>query len=84
MQEFHRIRESSPGMTKLAALREAQLSLQHGNVQIMSAKGDRGVASNQTSSGPARPETPNFPVRAQAPYAHPYYWAPFLLIGNWL
>jgi len=19
-----------------------------------------------------------------APYAHPYYWAPFILMGNWL
>ena len=25
------------------------------------------------------PFTPN----PQAPYAHPYYWAPFILIGNW-
>jgi CHAT domain-containing protein len=51
MQEFYRIRESSPGMTKLEALREAQLELLHG---------------------------------AGTPYAHPYYWAPFFLMGNWL
>ena len=24
-----------------------------------------------------------FRPSAQAPYAHPYYWAPFILIGNW-
>ena len=51
MQEFYRIRESSPGMTKLEALREAQLELLRG---------------------------------AGTPYVHPYYWAPFFLMGNWL
>ena len=51
MQEFYRIRESAPGMTKLEALREAQLELLHG---------------------------------AGTLYVHPYYWAPFFLMGNWL
>ena len=51
MQQFYRIRESAPGMTKLEALRKAQLELLHG---------------------------------AGTPYAHPYYWAPFFLMGNWL
>ena len=26
---------------------------------------------------------PRFVPSPQAPYAHPYYWAPFILIGNW-
>ena len=26
---------------------------------------------------------PRFGPSPQAPYAHPYYWAPFILIGNW-
>jgi CHAT domain-containing protein len=26
---------------------------------------------------------PRFTPDLQAPYAHPFYWAPFLLIGNW-
>jgi len=56
MQEFYRIRESSPGMTKLEALRESQLELLRGEGQS----------------------------KAVAPYAHPFYWAPFFLMGNWL
>jgi CHAT domain-containing protein len=28
------------------------------------------------------PQTPFMP-NPQAPYAHPAYWAPFVLIGNW-
>jgi CHAT domain-containing protein len=27
---------------------------------------------------------PAFKVDTKAPYAHPYYWAPFILMGNWL
>ena len=26
---------------------------------------------------------PRFVSSTQAPYAHPFYWAPFILIGNW-
>jgi CHAT domain-containing protein len=28
--------------------------------------------------------SPRFRPSPQAPYAHPFYWAPFILIGNWL
>jgi len=85
MQEFYRIRESPAGVTKLEALREAQLALLRGAVQIEPAQErSRGVVVNQASSGAARPEAPSFPISARAPYAHPYYWAPFFLMGNWL
>jgi CHAT domain-containing protein/Tfp pilus assembly protein PilF len=85
MQEFYRIRESSAGITKLEALREAQLALLRGEVQIKpAAKGDRGVVANRPTSGAAHPEAPSFPLNASAPYAHPFYWAPFFLMGNWL
>jgi CHAT domain-containing protein/uncharacterized protein HemY len=85
MQEFYRIRESSAGMTKLEALREAQLRLLHGEVQIQpAAERDRGVVSNGTPSGTERPDAPSFPLNANAPYAHPFYWAAFFLMGNWL
>jgi CHAT domain-containing protein len=26
----------------------------------------------------------SFKVNPGAPFAHPYYWAPFILMGNWL
>lgn len=25
-----------------------------------------------------------FVPNPEAPFAHPYYWAPFILMGNWL
>ena len=24
-----------------------------------------------------------YPVDKKAPFAHPFYWSPFILIGNW-
>ncbi len=85
MREFYRIRESSTGTTKLEALREAQLALLRGEVQVKAAaEGDRGVVANRPASGAAHPEAPDFPLNANAPYAHPFYWAPFFLMGNWL
>jgi CHAT domain-containing protein len=80
MQEFYRIRESSAGITKLEALREAQLALLRGDVKINPISGgDRGVVTKRPPS-----DAPSFPRNANAPYAHPYYWAPFFLMGNWL
>ena len=57
MQAFYRTRESKSGTTKAEALRQAQLALLNGTVNL--------------GGGP--------PAR----YGHPYYWAPFILIGNW-
>jgi CHAT domain-containing protein/Tfp pilus assembly protein PilF len=71
MQEFYRIRESSPGMTKLEALRESQLRLLRGDAKPGGAEGEHGVQVAGEAKG-ARD------------YRHPYYWAPFFLMGNWL
>jgi CHAT domain-containing protein/tetratricopeptide (TPR) repeat protein len=80
MREFYRIRQSSPGMTKLEALRESQLRLLRGEVQITpGVERDRGVVSKTLHAGAA-----SFPLSPNAPYAHPFYWAPFFLMGNWL
>jgi CHAT domain-containing protein len=48
MQEFYRLRQSQPQLTKAEALRQAQLKL---------LRSDK--------------------------YDDPYFWAPFILIGNW-
>ncbi len=84
MQKFYRIRESSPEITKLEALRDAQLELMGRKLKS---------AENATTAGPAtlahvQPKLSSgpgpFPFNPKFPYAHPYYWAPFVLMGNWL
>jgi CHAT domain-containing protein/tetratricopeptide (TPR) repeat protein len=74
MQEFYRIRESSAGITKLEALREAQLELLRGETKTNPGdNGNRGVRVEKAT-----------PLDAKPSYKHPYYWAPFFLMGNWL
>ena len=67
-------------VTKAESLRHAQLALLHGSVQAdPSIKNSRGLTRVAASSAPA-----TFKIDAGAPFAHPYFWAPFILMGNWL
>lgn len=69
MREFYRLREANPGMTKAEALSQAQISLLTGTIQPSKAGQDnRGLIPG---GEPAKT------------FAHPFYWAPFILIGNW-
>jgi CHAT domain-containing protein len=68
---YKRWADGAGKVTKVEALRQAQLDLLLGRVTPQSGKTGRGFAS-------AKPEQ-NVP----AGYTHPYYWAPFVLMGNW-
>jgi CHAT domain-containing protein len=56
-------------VTKVEALRQAQLDLLLGKVKPGPGESGRGIGF----------DTPE----AAASFAHPYYWAPFVLMGNW-
>ena len=71
MREFYRSRQSEPTMTKIEALRRAQLRLMHGDASADNASPPRTLKA----VGQA-------PVSGD--YRHPFYWAPFFLMGNWL
>jgi CHAT domain-containing protein/1,2-phenylacetyl-CoA epoxidase PaaB subunit len=85
MQAFYRLRESQTGMPKVEALRQAQLALLRGKSQSAGAATAevRGIDLVQAGSRATSGGLPRFTPDPQAPYAHPFYWAPFLLIGNW-
>jgi CHAT domain-containing protein len=68
MQNFYRLRNEGKGTLKVEALRQAQLSLLRGEP----AARESAAATGQSSK-----------ANAVARYAHPFYWAPFILIGNW-
>ena len=71
MEQFYKLWTEHRNMPKAEALREAQLALLRGD--------------NKSNKSPQSPRAVGSPPNAaqQAEYAHPYYWAPFILIGNW-
>jgi len=75
MADFYKRWAGGDGkVMKAEALREAQLDLLRGKVTPQSEASGRGfgVVENE-SRGQGAP----------AGYTHPYYWAPFVLMGNW-
>jgi CHAT domain-containing protein len=82
MQEFYRAREARSGISKIEALREAQLKLLRGEITVDTTQS----ASRKITHEDAKPGEVGhqlFKLDPKAPFAHPYYWAPFILIGNW-
>jgi CHAT domain-containing protein/tetratricopeptide (TPR) repeat protein len=71
MQTFYAMRRE-PRLTKAQMLQRAQLKLMGTRV----ASRRKGVLSPSADAAYERAPT--------QPYAHPYYWAPFVLMGNWL
>ena len=82
MLNFYRIRQANAGMPKAEALREAQIALLKGTSKTAPAnKTDRtGVFGAKDAE---KTNQPPYKTDANAPLAHPYYWSPFILIGNW-
>ena len=77
MGEFYRLRMGHPEWTKLHALREAQLKMLRGDLV--------GIATQPRATLNTAPTTSSAPRWPEGlpPYSHPYYWAPFVLTGNW-
>jgi CHAT domain-containing protein/tetratricopeptide (TPR) repeat protein len=86
MQQLYRLRVEQ-GLSKAEALRQAQLGFLHGDAAGAPAGDTDTRQPVRLSGGPATAggDTPGrFIPDPQHPYAHPYYWAPFILMGNWL
>jgi CHAT domain-containing protein len=67
-------------LDKADALRQAQLTLLKGTAKVdPDAKSVRGLSRVSVAQGPA-----NYTPDPSKPFAHPFYWAPFILMGNWL
>lgn len=74
MQLLYRLHEEQD-LTKAGALRQAQLAFIRGEAEAEPNEPEdrRGaVLRREALAGP------------DAGYSHPYYWAPFILLGNWL
>jgi len=71
MQRFYAVLGRDSSIGKAEALQHAELALLHG--ETGSSGAERGF---KPESGTP---TPNAPRN----YSHPYYWAPFILMGDW-
>ena len=73
MQKFYQ--NLAKGMSKAAALQSVQQAFMQGKLTAKDAPARSGDAElTVTTSGDRAPRPANF--------SHPYYWAPFILIGN--
>ena len=73
MATFYKLWITTPGISKAEALQQAQLALLHG----IPDPAETPQASTGGSAAGASKQRP------ASQYANPFFWAPFILIGNW-
>ncbi|RYG95960.1 MAG: CHAT domain-containing protein, partial [Alphaproteobacteria bacterium] len=78
MSDFYKRWHGAPERGKAWALREAQRALLGTNTAMPADLMLRGKPQQQDGNGGI-----TFIKDLKHPYAHPFYWAPFSLIGNW-
>lgn len=80
MVEFYNIYGKN-GASKADAMRRAQMKLMNGKYSAGEATDKRRA---ELFVQGVDKTLPVFKTDPNAPFAHPYYWSPFILIGNWL
>ncbi len=75
MVRFYQLYDKTD-LTKAEAMRRAQMEMLHSKVSPTATCNTRAEIAGATN--PAQ-----YKCDPKAPYAHPYYWAPFVLFGNW-
>jgi CHAT domain-containing protein len=74
MSDFYTRWVKSPAEGKAEALRQAQLAFISGAAGSSDTKAERGLIVTDEGNATPQPHSAGF--------AHPFYWAPFVLIGN--
>ncbi len=97
MTRFYAIRSANKSMTKGETFHRAQLSMVRGEpiegmrAQLRktvtkpdgSATTEQEIRAERFGTGARKKDVPLFVADPRRPFAHPFYWAPFILIGNW-
>ncbi|ETR65537.1 MAG: hypothetical protein OMM_14096 [Candidatus Magnetoglobus multicellularis str. Araruama] len=81
MEQFYQVLQSNKHLTKTEALQQIKESFIEGSYNtkhfLLASRGEHNKQSDVTT-GKANQDTQVTDLN------HPYYWAPFILIGNWL
>lgn len=80
MRKFYELRADDNSLLKAEALRLAQLDLIYGKHTADEKLKMRGTTVIDLSG---KQKQPDFKEDKNARYAHPYFWSPFVLFGNW-
>lgn len=86
MREFYRLHETEK-LTKAEAMRRVQVGFISGELRPDTAPvalrgAMRPPPSGAVAAGIAK--VAKYTPDPKAPFAHPFFWAPFILMGNWL
>jgi CHAT domain-containing protein len=84
MQKFYSRWQDQGWTLKGEALRQSQLDMLSGNIKHNTS--NRENPDSRTSDDFVSVQSPTakpFKTLKNAPFAHPFYWSPFVLIGNW-
>ena len=83
MIRFYKLRKENPQMPKGEAFRQAQLAMLGGKDLMTSGDSTENRSGVFSVEGQTKLELPKFKEDNKKPFAHPHYWAAFVLIGNW-
>jgi len=85
MQRFYALRQSQR-LTKAEALRRTQVEFLRGAVKTPASPDSSPPETSPTKGFDPATTTaaPRYIPPPDAPYTHPFYWAPFILLGNGL
>jgi CHAT domain-containing protein len=85
MREFYQLKKERPQWSKSEALRQAQIALLKGSDprSRLATEANRGIRLAKANDNEQEIGMTAYQRDPRAPFAHPHYWAPFILIGNW-
>jgi tetratricopeptide (TPR) repeat protein len=83
MREFYYLQTKDPRLSKAEAFQRAQLALLRGEEKSLNGKEKEARIRGPQVGGESSKELVPYKKDPSAPFAHPHYWAPFILIGNW-
>lgn len=81
MSEFYTQKKNNRSMTKADAIQSAQKAMIEGRVKVTVEAA--GKLRSTASLSKDKSNMPAFVFDENKPFAHPYYWSPFVLFGNW-